>query len=168
MPEAVRPVGRILLAMRRLAALLLVTLALTACGGTVVSTTFGEVGEEIPVGSAPASEGTSASDGTLVIIDGAAVDGPGLPIADALANAGRGEPQLVSGVLLMDTGGVIWLCGALEPTSPPSCGSPRLRVENYPEGTADWDLGSADITGLQEKDGVMWFENSKLFGEVQP
>ncbi|MGH2402441.1 MAG: hypothetical protein ACRDE6_06985 [Candidatus Limnocylindria bacterium] len=157
-----RPVGRILLAMRRLVPLL-VTLALTACGGTVVSTTFGEVGEEIPVGSAPA-----AADGTLVIIDGAAVDGPGLPITDAIANAGRGEPQLVSGVLLMDTDGVIWLCEALEPSSPPSCGSPRLQVENYPEGTADWDLGSADITGLQEEDGVMWFENSKLFGEVQP
>lgn len=152
--------------MRRLAPLLL-ALALTACG-TTVSTTFGEVGEELPVGSAPASAGAPASDGTLVLIGGGAVDGPGLPIADALANAGRGEPQLVSGVLLMDTDGVIWLCETLEPTSPPSCGSPRLRVENYPEGTADWDLGSADITGLQEEDGVMWFENSKLFGEVQP
>jgi hypothetical protein len=152
--------------MRRLAPLLL-TLALAACG-TTESTTFGEVGEELPVGSAQASGGTPVSDGTLVIIDGAAVDGPGLPIADALANAGRGEQQLVSGVLLMDTDGVIWLCESLEPTSPPSCGSPRLRVENYPEGTADWDLGSADITGLQEEDGVMWFENSKLFGEVQP
>ncbi|MDQ4035437.1 MAG: hypothetical protein M3153_05845 [Chloroflexota bacterium] len=155
--------------MRRYAPLLLLLLilALTACGGTAVSATFGEVGEEVPVESAPASDGTAPSDGTLVITGGAAVDGPGLPIADAVANAG-GEPQLVSGVLLMDTDGVIWLCESLEPTSPPACGSPRLRVENFPEGTADWDLGSADITGLQEEDGVMWFENSKLFGEVQP
>jgi hypothetical protein len=102
------------------------------------------------------------------MILGAAVGGPGISIEQALATAG-GEPPLVNGVLLMDEEGVIWLCDAVdEDASPPACEEPRLRVLNYPEGGAEWDLSSADVTGLQEREGVLWLEGSQVYGEVQP
>jgi len=38
---------------------------------------------------------------------------------------------------------------------------------NYPEGGAEWNLEDADITGLQEDGGALWFEGNRIYGEVQ-
>ena len=88
-----------------------------------------------------------------------------MSIADAIANPNN-EPVLVNGVLLMDPDGTIWLCESLN-SSPAGCGGQGLRVIGYPEGTADWDLENAGDTGLQEADGVLYFETAQLYGVVE-
>src|SRR5688500_8282933 len=135
---------------------------------TVTSTTFDEFSN--PIDSPAPTDAPSAApdEATLVVIEGSAVDGPGTPIAEAVASAGDGTPKLVNGSLMMDTDGSIWLCDHVEVYNPPQCLWPRLRVENYPEGGAEWDLSSADVTGLMEQDGVLWFESSQLYGEIVP
>ena len=152
---------------RRMTGVLIATVAvlLTACG-EIVSTTFQNVGTSLAVPSPAASIGTEA-DATLTIVNAGAVDGPGVSISDALANA-NGEPNLVNGVVLMDEDGVIWLCEAITESSPPSCGEPRLRILDYPEGTADWDISTGELIGLEEDGGVLWRENAQYFGVVEP
>ncbi|MBA2633407.1 MAG: hypothetical protein H0U86_10480 [Chloroflexi bacterium] len=149
--------------MRRLI-VMIASFLLAGCSGTLVSQTFSNVGTSLPVEST-ASE---AVDATITVIGGGAVGGPGASIDDALANSGS-EPMLVNGVLLMDLDGVIWLCESVdESASPPECGEPRLRVADYPEGGAEWDPSSAEMTGLQEQDGVLWLEGNQVFGVVRP
>jgi hypothetical protein len=153
--------------MKRLLPWILVV-ALAGCGGTVTSTTFGEVGDTIDTPAPTDAPSAAPDEATLVVIEGSVVDGPGTPIAEAVASAGDGTPKLVNGSLMMDTDGSIWLCDHVEVYNPPQCIWPRLRVENYPEGGAEWDLSSADVTGLLEQDGVLWFESSQLYGEIVP
>ena len=156
--------------MRRLYPLILLALV-AGCGGTVVSETFDEVGEPLPTpatGDASVEPSAAAGDeGTIVLEEGAIADGPGESIADALAHS-AGEPTLVNGSLMLDTDGSIWLCDVVEPYNPPQCVWPRLRVDNFPEGTATFDMTSADLTGAQEQDGVVWLEDHQLFGTIQP
>lgn len=152
--------------MRRLSMMLLAAL-LAGCG-TIVSQTFIDVGDSLPTPTPDESPSAEETAGTFMVVDlGGPVDGPGISLAEAIANA-DGEPKLVAGVLLMDRDGVIWLCEEIADSSPPECGEPRLRVENYPEGGAEWNVEDAEITGLQEEDGVLWFEDNRLYGEVQP
>jgi hypothetical protein len=150
-------------------------LALSACGGATVSETFSSVGESLDSPSPATSSAETASpseaaeaDATLTIVDlGGPIDGPGVSVADALANA-TGDPSIVNGILLKDLDGVIWLCDELADTSPPSCGDPRLLVLEYPEGGAEWDLETGEVVGLQEEDGVLWIENTRNYGVVEP
>ena len=152
--------------MRRLS-LMLIAALLAGCG-EIVSQTFSNVGESLPTPTPAESPSAEDAVGTLTVVDaGGPLDGPGISLAEAIANS-DGEPKLVAGVLLMDLDGVIWLCEGLTDTSPPACGEPRLRVVNYPEGGAEWNLQDAEITGLQEEDGVLWFEGNRIYGEVQP
>ena len=160
--------------MPRLIPLIIAALALAGCGGTIVSETFTEVGESLPSPSAAASDVASpsasaaAADGTISLVAGVIADGPGESIADAIAR-GSTEPTLVNGALMLDAEGTIWLCESVDQdTTPPQCGEPRLVVENFPEGTATFDMDSADLTGAQEADGVVWLENQQLYGVVQP
>lgn len=150
--------------------LLVLAILLAGCG-TIVSQTFTQVGETLPTANPDGTEPSAGAEdqgGSFVVMDiNGVVDGPGISLTEAIADAG-GEPKLVAGVLLMDNDGVIWLCEEITDSSPPKCGEPRLRVENYPEGGAEWNLEDAEITGLQEADGVLWFEGTRLYGEVQP
>ena len=139
---------------------------LAGCGGTV-SETFSNVGERLPTPAPASSSAGEEVSGTIEVVEGAVVDGAGIGIGEALADGG-GQATLVNGVLLMDADGVIWLCASLLETSPPDCGEPRLLVENYPTGGAEWDPGGAGVTGLQEADGVRWFPASQLYGVVSP
>jgi hypothetical protein len=151
--------------MRRLFPIAMAVL-LAGCG-TIVSQTFTNVGESLPTPAPASSSAGEEVSGTIEVVEGAAVEGPGIGIAEALADTGA-EATLVNGVLLMDADGVIWLCASLLDTSPPGCGEPRLLVENYPTGGAEWDPSSAGVTGLQEADGVRWFPASQLYGVVRP
>jgi len=161
--------------LRRIAtAALLATmaLALAACGATV-SETFSEVGDSLDSPSAAASAAASPSaaaeeDGTLTIVDlGGPIDGPAVSLSEALENT-SGNPQIIGGILLMDLDGVIWLCEELADTSPPSCGQPRLRVLNYPEGGAEWDPELGEAVGLEEEDGVFWLPDTRNYGVIEP
>ena len=152
--------------MRRLSLTLLAAL-LAGCGA-IISQTFTEVGDTLPTPTPGDSRPAEDAAGTFTVVNaGGPLDGPGISLADAIANA-DGEPKLVAGVLLMDLDGVVWLCEEITDSSPPDCGEPRLRVANYPEGGAEWNLEDAEITGLQEEGGVLWFEGHRLYGEVQP
>jgi len=151
--------------MRRLSLMLLAAL-LAGCGA-IVSQTFTNVGDSLPTPTPADSPSAGTTAGTFTVVDlGGPLDGPGISLAEAIANT-DGEPKLVAGVLLMDLDGVIWLCEEITDSSPPACGEPRLRVVNYPEGGAEWNVEDAEITGLQEEGGVLWFEGNRIYGEVQ-
>jgi hypothetical protein len=160
--------------LRRIAiAALLTTMALTlAACGTTVSETFSEVGDSLgspsAAASAAASPSAAAEDaGTLTIVDlGGPVDGPAVSLSEAIENS-SGNPQIIGGILLMDLDGTIWLCEELADTSPPSCGEPRLRVLNYPEGGAEWDPELGEAVGLQEEDGVLWLPDTRNYGVIE-
>ena len=115
-----------------------------------------------PEPTAPPATG----DGTITIVGGGSVGGPGGSIGDAL-DADLDQPMLVNGVLLKDLDGKIWLCDSLTDTTPVACDGLVLEVLEYPTGGAEWDLEHADDTGLQESEGVLYFEFNQLFGVVE-
>jgi hypothetical protein len=144
-------------------------LTLAACSGTAAESADDAAESAAPTTSPSAapseSPDASTARGTFTMVDGVSAGGPGVSIADAIANANN-EPVLVNGVLLMDPDGTIWLCESLNSSSA-GCGGQRLRVIGYPEGTADLDLENAGDTGLQEADGVLYFETAQLYGVVE-
>lgn len=150
--------------------LLIVALAivLAACTGTVGATpdqVDGSVSPSPTASPSPSEASAPDSDGTFAIVDGVAVGGPGIGLAEGIAT-GTADPTLVNGVLLMDLDGTIWLCESLTDDSSPACAGASVRVLNYPEATGDWDISNADVTGLKESGGVLYFESAQLFGVV--
>ena len=153
---------------RSLLFLSLLAVVLAACG-----TTAGTPAESTPPSSAPSDppsespDATPEVDGTITFVDGVAVGGSGGSIANALA-AGSDEPMLVNGVFYMDTDGNLYLADSLTDASVPTFGGPILEVLNYPDSPDTWDMANAEVTGLQEANGVRYFENNQLFGVVAP
>jgi hypothetical protein len=149
---------------------LIALLALAACQPSASDSPSPSEGapSAAPSASEAASEAPAAA-GTITIVAGGVVDGPGLSIPEALDTAG-GEPVLVNGTLLLDTEGTIWLCEELSDSSPRACAGEYLRVESYPEGAdaPEFDPENADVTGSQEEDGVVWLEDQQLYGTVEP
>jgi hypothetical protein len=160
--------------------LALVAVLLAACGTTTSTSPSpapSEPAEESQEPSAPLSERPSEApseepsaepmgNGTLTMVDGVAAGGPGIPVGEALAS-GSTDPMLVNGILLMDPQGTIWICEAFAGGGVPSCGEPMLRVVGYPENTGDWDPANADDTGLNEAEGVRWFDHAVIYGVVE-
>ena len=145
---------------------------LAACGGTAAGTPEPTAGPATPVPTASESPAPTAGaddevDGTITYVGGAAVDGPGRSIADALT-AQLDGPDLVNGVLLMDPDGAIWLCDTLVGTDPLECEGGRLAVVDYPDIPELWDMANADLTGLQEADGIRFHEAHQVYGIVAP
>jgi hypothetical protein len=149
--------------------LLLAVLVLAACQPSASeSVSPSEEASAAPSASADASSNAEIPSGTITLGEGAAVDGPGVSIPEALETAGE-EPLLVNGILLQDTEGTIWLCESLSDESPPACADSQLEVENWPaDDTATFDPANADVTGLQEEDGVVWIEDYQAYGTVSP
>lgn len=148
---------------------------LAACG----TTTAESPASPTPVPSSPAAPSDAPSeapseapveetetDGTITIVSGGAVDGPGGSISDALANP-MTEPVLVNGALFMDADGNLFFAESLTDAAAPTFGGPILRVVDYPAGGAEWDLDNAEVTGLQEANGVLFFESMQLYGVVE-
>jgi hypothetical protein len=144
---------------------LVAVLALAACQPSASDTASPSDGAP---STAPSASESAAAAGTITLPDdGAAVDGPGISITEALETAGP-EPLLVNGILLQDADGNLWFCASLSDASPPACDGTYLQVENYPEDAPDLDPENADVTGLQEADGVVWLEDHQLYGVVEP
>jgi len=102
-------------------------------------------------------EPSADATGTIALISGGVVDGPGLSVSEAMAGAPT-EQVLVNGWLLIDGFGNIWLCETLVESNPPRFDGARLRVENYSD---------APSTEFREADGVRWIPDSiQLFGNV--
>jgi len=156
--------------------LAIVAIVLAACGSTGGASPSAEPTEsasQTPTPSTEPSEEPSAAPseapetGTLTMVDGVSAGGPGASVSDSIA-ANTGEPMIVNGLLLMDPQGTIWLCDAFAGGGVPSCGDPSLRVIGYPEATSDWDMAHAEMTGLQEAEGILWFDTAQIFGVVEP
>jgi len=160
--------------------LAIVAIVLAACGATGTQDASAEASASASASAAPSiepseepSEAPSAAPsdtsdtGTLTMVDGVSAGGPGISVAEAIA-ADTGEPTIVNGILLMDTQGTIWLCDAFAGGGIPSCGEPSLRVLGYPEATSDWDMAHAAMTGLQEAEGIRWFDEGQIFGVIEP
>ena len=109
-------------------------------------------------GDTPVPEPSAAADPILVIVEGAAVDGPGISVPDAIASAGEVGDVLVNGSLFIDADGTVRLCEAIAESFPPQCGGARLEVRGL-------DLGA--VPELQEANGVRWAEGIQLFGRVE-
>ena len=159
------------LSMRSLLAASALAIILAACGTTAASPleTASPPPASPTIAPSEAPEGPEAPEapevvGTITPV-GAAVMGPGGSISDAFAS-GNTEPVLVNGVLYMDTDGRIYLADSLTDASVPTFGGVRLEVVDYPTGGAEWDIAHADDTGLQEANGVLFFEDHQLFGVV--
>ncbi len=103
--------------------------------------------------------------GTLTVTDGAAVSGPGAPLSEAL-DGDLSQPVLVRGTLFMTTDGELFFAESLEDATMPTFGELRVRVENYPTDGPTWDMDDAEITGLQEANGVLFFEDTRLYGTI--
>ena len=117
---------------------------------------------EAPSGSPDASPEPM---GTLTVADGAVVDGPGTPLDEALGGD-LSQPILVRGTLFLDADGNVYLADSLVDAATPEFGDTRVAVENYPTDGPTWDMADADVTGLQEANGIRFFEDTKLYGTI--
>lgn len=166
------------LPIRPLLVLAILAIALAACGTTTGAPTSDA---PTPIPSEPAktptptpdatptpepTDGTDTGGGTITVVDGVAAGGPGISVADAIAS-GVTDPVLVRGILIMDAEGTILMCDAFAGGGAPSCGDPVLEVVNYPSMT-DWDMEHAEVTGLQEAAGMLFFTDALIYGVVEP
>ncbi len=149
-----------------------VAMLLTACG-EIVSTTFQNVGETLDsppqsVSTTPSEplEGSVETAGTISVVEGGAVGGPGSSVAEALT-MGMTEPMLVNGVLFKGSDGTIYLADSVTDPATPTFGDPILEVMHYTETEGEWDMANAELLGLQEANGVVYRE-VQLYGIVAP
>ena len=114
----------------RLAFITAIAVATAACAsgatGTLPSAT--PTSALSPTPSAPTPGGQASA--TLTLGNFGEADGPGISVGDAIVTSGV-EPLLVNGILLKAADGMIWLCTALDASTPPRCAEPRLLVENW-------------------------------------
>ena len=96
--------------------------------------------------------------GTLTIVP-AAVDGPGESLAAALAGD-LSQPVFVRGFVFKDTDGQVYFADEMTGSEQ------RVRIAGYPTDGPTWDLGDAGLTGLQEADGVLFYEDAAVYGTV--
>ena len=103
--------------------------------------------------------------GALTVQEGAVVDGPGVPLAEAI-DGDLSNPVLVVGTMVLDANGELFFTDSVTDAAVPSFGDLRLTVENYPTDGPTWDLASAEITGLQEANGVRFYEDAKFYAVI--
>jgi len=149
-----------------------VAILLAACT-TAASPSGTPTPSETPMPSVAPSEapsevpGTPVPSGTLTVADGAVVDGPGIPLAEAM-DGDLSQPILVRGTLYRDANGDVFFAATLGDAAAPTFGEPILAVDNYPTDGPTWDLGDAEVTGLQEANGILFYEDTKLYGTITP
>ena len=129
--------------MRSTAPTLVALLLLAACAAQGVDSTP----------TAPVGDGF-----TLVIVDGEPGDEPGISVAQALGHGPTDDIVAVTGALFIDADGTVRLCDAIAESFPPQCGGERIIVEG---------LDLANVTGLEEANGVRWAEGVTLLGSVE-
>jgi hypothetical protein len=99
------------------------------------------------------------------VADGAVPGGPGISLSDAMAGD-LSQPVLVRGTLFKGPDGAVFFADSLADPAVPTFGELRLRVENYPTDGPTWDIADAEITGLQEANGILFFEDTQLYGTI--
>ena len=155
---------------RSILALSIIAIILAACGTTASAPSSSPEPSSPPPSVAPseAPEETPAASpnvvGTLTMI-GAAVDGPGEPLSNALTRD-LSEPVFARGVLFLDTEGQLYFADSIIDDEAPTFSALRVRVEGYPTDGPTWDMASADLTGLQEANGIRFYADTKLYGTI--
>ena len=161
---------------RSLLALTAIAIILAACAQTANDPTP-SLGPSSPPSVAPSeapaetpepSETSDASPepiGVLTVQEGAVADGPGTPLADAL-DGDLTEPILVIGTMVRDADGQLFFTDSVTDASAPTFGDVRLRVDNDPTDGPTWDMADAEITGLQEANGVRFYPDAKFYALI--
>ena len=151
--------------------LAVLAVVLVACSTNAVATPSPTEAPSSPAAPtdtpAPSDQGGEVPSGTLTAADGAVVDGPGVSLSETLAGD-LSEPVLVSGVLWLDEDGTVWLADEVTDASVPTFSDVRVQVANYPTDGPTWDMADADLTGLQEVNGIRFYEDTKLYGTITP
>ena len=159
------------LPIRSILALSVLVVVLAACGttgGAPVSTPVPTAPAEPTAAPSQAPEETPAANptvvGTLTQI-GASVSGPGEPLADALAGD-LSQPVFARGVLFLDTDGQVYLADSLIDASVPTFGNLRVRLADYPTDGPTWDIANAELTGIQEANGIPFYADTMIYGTI--
>ena len=97
-----------------------------------------------------------------------AFSGPGGTIQEALDAGSSGElPNLVNGVLFLDTDGTIYLATAVSDESVPTFEGPMLEVLNMDNTGDSWDMANAELLGLEEANGIVFNQNAQVLGFLE-
>jgi hypothetical protein len=164
--------------LRSTLALSAVAVILAACGATATGSPgssadapSGPATPSVQPSAAPSENPAESPDaspepvGTLTAADGAVVDGPGVSLDEALTGD-LSQPVLVRGALFLDADGNVYLADSVTDEDAPTFGDVRVAVANYPTDGPTWDMADADITGLQEANGIRFFADTKLYGTI--
>jgi hypothetical protein len=148
------------------------TAVLAACGTTAdaPSSPTQEPAEpaspSVEPSQAPAESPDEQRDvaGTITVAE-MAFSGPGATIQQALDAGDSGElPNLVNGVLFLDTDGTIYLATSVSDESVPTFEGPMLEVLNMDD--TSFDMANAEMLGLQETNGIVFNPDSQVLGFV--
>jgi hypothetical protein len=165
------------LPIRSILALSILVIVLAACG-----TTVGAPASESPAPSepavpsvepsvapseAPAEPAEPAAEEREVagILTAAemAYSGPGGTIQEALDNGPQGDlPTLVRGTLFRDLDGTLYLATSVSDVDAPTFEGPMLQVLNIPNDGPSWDMENAEMLGLAEANGIVFYETTIL------
>jgi hypothetical protein len=146
-------------------ALSVAALVLAACGTAATNTPSPSASPSAPVPSAAPSDAPEETPdavpevvGTITVVP-AAVDGPGESLASAITGD-LSQPVFVRGFLFKETDGQIYFADSMTD-------GPRVLVSGQPTEGPTWDLGEAGVTGLQEADGVLFYEDVTVYGNLE-
>jgi hypothetical protein len=146
-------------------ALSVAALVLAACGTAATNTPSPSASPSAPVPSvAPSDAPEETPDavpevvGTITVVP-AAVDGPGQPLSAAM-NADLSQPVFARGFLFKEADGQVYFADSLTD-------SPRVLVAGQVTDGPTWDIGQAGVTGLQEADGVLFYEDATVYGNLE-
>ena len=116
---------------------------------------------------APAEEEREVA-GTITVAEGVAFSGPGGTITEVLATGDSGEfPNLVNGVLFLDTDGTIYLATAVSDVTVPTFDGPMLEVLNMANDGPEFDMANAEMLLLQEANGIVFRPESQILGFLE-
>lgn len=90
----------------------------------------------------------------------------GTPLAEAL-EGDLSQPILVRGIVFLDEDGNIWMADSITDASVPTFSDIRVRVANHPTG-GPTGHGRRGDHGLQEVNGIRFFEDTKVYGTITP
>lgn len=118
-----------------------------------------------PPEETPEPTGTPEPIGVVTIQEGAVVDGPGVPLAEAL-DGDLSNPIFVIGTMVRDANGQLFFTDSVTDESGPTFGDIRLRVDNYPTDGPTWDMADAEIKGLSEVNDIRFFRDAKFYAQI--
>ena len=106
--------------------------------------------------------------GTITVAEGMTFSGPGGTVQEALDAGSSDEyPNLVNGVLFLDTDGTIYLATSVSDESVPTFEGPMLEVLNMDNAGDGWDMANAELLGLEEANGIVFNPNAQVLGFLE-